>query len=276
MSLADTVVHAQLEVEGCTAELWLNGIPVSRIVSSPTRIPIENIAVHQLIVPGTNMLEVLIEPGESPSVARTDRREVRFEKKLGATARLIRFREGVPGQVSEGELLSETSYRWEDDSVPARIFPESSAMQVEMGAAYGRWAWQDAPDLVMGDALRQEANHVLAEIEAAIVGMHTQRFWDLTELQVRDVMRAYPAVTEEYLRSDLETMFGAYRNAPRPVLPRAVENQDYRLVAGGKMLQCIDRDYSSTFKLRDLNDASSFVSYSIFLARIDGELRVVR
>src|SRR5512140_17900 len=108
----DSIIHAQLEVERCAAELWLNDIPVTRIVASPTRIPIENVAIMQFIVPGTNLLEIVVEPGPVPSVARTEKRELSF-KKMSAVGRLIRFEEGVPGLVEEGDLLTEVSFRWE-------------------------------------------------------------------------------------------------------------------------------------------------------------------
>jgi len=274
MASEDTIIHAQLEVGDCTAELSVNGIPATRIAWSPTRIPIENVAAAQLLIPGTNMLELLVEPGATPSVARTDKRELPF-KKMWAVARLVRFHDGASGLPEEGEILAEVKFRWEDASLDRQTFPQSTAIQVEMGAAFGRWAWQDAPELVQGDALREEANAVLDEVEAAIRAFHADRFWSLTELQIADVLRAYPAVTEGFLRSDLATMFDHYRKMKDPVMARDRDAQDFRLVAGDKLLHCIDKDWSTTFKLRDPDDASA-VPYTIMLGRIGGKLRIVR
>jgi hypothetical protein len=282
MSDADTIivrpevdiVHAQLEVFDTTAELWLNGIPVSRIENNPSRVPIENVAVAQLLIPGTNMLELLVEPGSHPSIGRSEKRELPF-KKMSAFARLLRFRAGASGMKEEGELLGEVFFRWEDASLDKQVFPQSSAVQIEMGAAYGRWGWQDAPELVVDDALIAEARAVLDEVESAIRSFHADRFWALTELQIKDVLRAYPAVTEAYLRSDLEAMFNHYRDKPDPVMKRNPDDHDFRLVAGGRLLQCVDKDYSTSFKLRDPEDGTG-VPYRIMLARVDGKLRIVR
>lgn len=274
MSDADSIVHAQLEVFDTTAELWINGIPVSRIENDPSRVPIENVAVAQLLIPGTNTLELLIEPGAHPSIGRSDKRELPF-KKMSAYARLLRFRDGASGLKDEGELLGEALFRWGDASLESQVFPQSTAVQVDMGAAYGRWAWQDAPPLVLDDALVAEARAVLDEVETAIRSFNKERFWSLTELQIKDVLRAYPAVTEAYLRADLEAMFNHYRDKPDPVMKRDPEDHDFRLVAGDRMLQCIDKDWSTSFKLRDPEDGSA-VPYRIMLARIDGKLRIVR
>ncbi len=273
MITEDSIIHAQLEVSECTAELVLNGVPVTRIVASPTRIPIENVAVMQLLVPGTNMLEIVVEPGATPSVARTDKREIPF-KKMSAIGRLIKFQDGVPALVEHGDLLAEVAFRWQDASVDRQTFPQASAMQVELGAAFGQWGWQTAPDLVPGQALFDEARAAMDEVETAVRAFHEERFWELTELQIRDVLRAYPAVTEPYLRGDLSTMMAHLKKGKEPVVKRDPANHDFRVVGGGKLLQCVDKDWTTSFKLNDPGGGT--IPYTIFLARIDGRLRIVR
>ena len=269
---SSTILLAQLEVEDCTAELFLNGAPVIRI--APPKMHIQNASAELYVVPGTNRLDVLVEPGSRPSTARSEVRELAF-RPMRATGRLIRFEEGVPGLVEHGELLGEASFAWEEGRPERRVFPAEVGTQIEIPTANGRWSFQDAPPLVLDDALRAEARALLAEVEQAIRRGDTDRFWSLTELQTRDVRRAYPAVTEPYLRGDLATLFAHYRKAPDPVMPRDPADHDFRLVAGDRMLQLVDRDYSTSFKLRDPGDGSA-VSYRIMLARIDGKLRIVR
>lgn len=274
MIAPDSIIHAQLEVAGCTAELWLNGIPVMRLDQSPGRVPIENFAVHQLLVPGTNMLEIVVEPGSTPSVSRTERHELLF-KKMSAVGRLIRFEEGASGLVEEGHLLTEVNFRWDDPTLNDRMmFPKSSGMQVEMGSAFGQWGWQKAPDLVLDEATIAEARAVLDEVEAALRAFDEKRFWELTELQIKDVLRAYPALTESAMRSELATMIANIKKGKDPVFARDPANHDFRIVGQGKLLQCIDKDWTTSFKVRDPDGDA--LSYRIMLARIDGRLRIVR
>lgn len=274
MLAPDSVIHAQLEVSGCTAEFWLNGVPVTRIDRTPGRVPIENVAVMQLLVPGTNMLEIVVEPGSTPSVARTEKRELPFEK-MSAVGRLIRFEEGASGLVEEGHLITEVVFRWDDPSVNERMmFPKGSGMQFEMGAAFGQWDWQKAPDLVLDDALVAEARAVLDEVEAALRAYDEKRFWELTELQIKDVLRAYPALSEAAMRSELTTLMDHVKQSKDPVFPRDPADHDFRIVGQGKLLQCIDKDWTTSFEVRD--PAGDALPYRIMLARIDGKLRIVR
>ena len=274
MITADSIIHAQLEVSDCTAELWLNDIPLMRIDTSPGRIPIENIAVMQYLVPGTNLLEIVVEPGSTPSVARTERHELPL-KKMSAIGRLIRFQEGASGLVAEGDLLAEVRFQWDNTSLDKRrFFPQGSGMQVEMGAAFGLWNWQKAPALVPGEALFAEARGVLDEVEGALRAFDESRLWELTELQLRDVLRAHPVLTEPGLRSELAAKLAQIKTDTSPVVARDPARHDFRIVGGGKLLECMDKDWTTSFKVR--SPRGNALPYRMMLARIDNRLRIVR
>jgi hypothetical protein len=269
--MTSTILLAQLKVEGCTAELHLNGVPLIRI--PPGRVPIENVAAEGYVIPGTNRLDVLVEPG-APGAARTGSAEHDF-RPIQAIGRLIRFPDGVPGTVEHGELIGETSFAWPEPRPQRRAFPVEVGTQLELGPAHGRWAWQDAPPLVLDDALVAEASAVLDDVERALRMFDADALWRLAELQLEDVQRAYPAVSEAHLRGELTTLLDHAKKASDPVIRRDPAEHDFRLVAGGRMLQLVDRDYSTSVKLRDPGDGSA-ISYAIALARIDGRLRIVR
>jgi hypothetical protein len=269
---ADRVILAQLEVARCTAELFLNGVPLLRI--APGDIPIENVAAEGFIVPGTNFLELLVEPGSSPSSSRTEYRELSF-RPMRAVGRLLRFPDGVPGLAPHGELLGETIFAWDSPRPSRRAFPAEVGAQIELHGAHGRWAWQDAEPLELDEALVAEACALLDDVERAIRRGDKDRLWQLLEHQTLDAQRAYPALSEAGLRAELGTMLNHARKAADPVLTRDRAAHDFRLVAGGLMLELVDHDYSTTFKLRDPGDGSA-TPYRILAARIDGKLRIVR
>jgi hypothetical protein len=270
----DTVTMTQLETKGCVAELYLNGVPVSRIGPEPGRIPIENVAVEQLIVPGPNTLELLVEPGESPGQARSGRRELEF-RPMKAAARLMRYRDGGDTEPGHGEVLLEVEYRWSDASLERIEFPTSSSGVVDLGQAHGRWAFLDAAPLSLDEPLIHEASQLLDELEAALRTKNLGRLWSLSEPQLRDVLVAYPALSEAFLRADLEQMVAHYGKLSDPVLPRDPGAHDFRLVANGRLLQLVDADWSSSFKLRD-PESGEAVGYPLFVGRVGSELRVVR
>lgn len=269
---ATHVVHAQIEARGCTAELYLNDIPVSRI--HPGRTAFESVAVEQLLVPGKNRIEVLVEPGSRPSRARLEARDlpaVDFE----AIGRLVRLPDGEFTDPENGEVLAEARAVRPPDTTGVLGFPRSAIAEVDLGAAHGRWAFLDAPLLVLDDALVAEAGRVLDEIARAYRDLSAPRLWALSELHIRDSLRAYPAVSEASLRADLEEILAHYGRVADRVVPRDESRHDFRLVGGGRLVECVDDDWAPSLRLRDPDDGSA-VPHPVLLARIDGRLRVVR
>lgn len=268
----DRVLHAQIQVERCTAELYLNGIPLVRI--HPKRTAFESRAVEELIVPGKNRLELLVEPGSHPSVARTESRRLELGD-AWAVARLVSFPDGVFTEPENGTLLGEVRFDRPPGLEGPRTVPQSLVAEVDLGAANGKWAWQDAPVLEPGEALTLEARAVLAELAAAYRTGSVTAIWALFEGPTKDMARAYPAFTEAMARSELETMTAHYMRIPDRVLPLEPEQHDFRVVGGGRLLECVDLDWQGSLRLRDPDDGST-MPVSQLLARIGGRLRVVR
>lgn len=267
-----TVVLAQLEVDNCTAELYLNGVPVVRI--APHQVPISNAAVEDMIIPGDNTLEVLVEPGQHPSVARSDVRRIAF-RPMKATARLLRIPDDEPGLAEHGEVLAETTYSWSSSPPDERDFPASMVTSVDLGAAHGRWSWQDAPVLSQSTELFDEACAQLDAVETAIRRADTNMLVQLIEPKFEDTLRAYPAYTDALLRAEIDTLMQFAALGDDPVPARDPAQHDFRLVAGGRMLQLLDRDWSTSLSVRH-HERNTPQPYRISLARLGQHLRIVR
>jgi hypothetical protein len=277
---ATHVICATLEVQRCRAELYVNGFPLARL--GPDGIVGTGMPVQQFLVPGTNEIELLIEPGSHPSVARTAAREL-DRRSATATARLLRFPDGAMMEVENGELLCEVSWEGKPDGgegQPALLaapnrYPKSIARQVDLGALAGRWSWQDAPELQPDAALIDEARAVLDALKRAIESGSAPAYSALVEEATREGARAYP-VREARRTSELHAAFVAHYAAGKPpVLPLDRTHHDFRLVAGDRVLECVDDDFTPSLKLRD-PETGAALPFSMLLARIDGRLQVVR
>jgi hypothetical protein len=266
---ATEVIHAQLEIKACTAELYVNRIAVARL--RPDTALVTSISVPQLLVPFDNEIELLVEPGTSPSRARTEYHEETLSG-ASAVARLVRFSGEVVTNVENGELLAEVQWKSQDGVRDA--FPKAIARQASLGALAGRWSWQDAPPLVLDDALVDEARAVLSELGQALRRGSAAAFRELVAVPCSEALRAYPALTEEYVNATVEQDVEHYHRSPDPVLPLVRERHDFRLAAADRMLECIDKDWLPSLRLRDPSGA--IVPYPVFLARLEGRLRVVR
>jgi hypothetical protein len=270
--MRDTITHAQLLAEGCTAELYLNGIPTSRI--HPDRLPNESVDVESLIIPGRNRLELLVEPGSHPSVARTEARHLDLGPEVVAVGRLMRYRDGEITD-DRGDKLVEVRFERDPDQRGGRTVPISYSAEVDLGPANGRWAWQDAPVLTLDEALVAEACTVLDQVREAWASRSPSALWALSGRHVADGVRAYPHLGEDGLRGLLAEMLAQYENTPEFVFPRVPEEHDFRLVAGGRLLECVDRDWYPSVRFKSPATGNA-VPFAVFLARLDGQLVVAR
>lgn len=272
MSEPDSVIMTQLEIKGCAAVLYLNAVPITRL--TPETVAGENCAVQQWLVPGENKLELLVEPGPTPSLARSPSFELE-RREMTAVARLLKFKEGDDGTAQSGTMLAEVRFEWDAEKPNTLTFPQSVFTSTQLGSSFGPWAWQSYPDLVLDQSLIDEAQAILLELDAAVRGNHADRIWQLTELQMLDTARAYPALTEAYLRADITDMLQVFGVDGDPTLPRDPANQDFRLVAGAKLLELCDKDFRPSFRLRDRR-RGQIVPFPTFLARVGKDLRIVR
>ena len=162
-----SVIVAQLWAEGCRAELYVNDIPVVRVTPDPERQLHATAAVPQLLIPGDNVVEILVEPGSTPSVARYETRDLE-RRSMNVWGRLARFAQGDFMTPEAGDTLARAAFTWSDDDPRRMTFPisrtasasrwnhESAALRIAAhrwryrvcastghgyGAALGRWLW---------------------------------------------------------------------------------------------------------------------------------------
>ena len=264
------VIYAELEVNACTAELYVNGFPLSRLAPETTHF--EAIAAQEFLIPGDNTIELLVEPGTRPSLARTERRDLATPG-ASATARLVRYPDGVFTEAANGEVLAEINWLGRPE---VAAFPQSMSRLATLGSQHGRWAWQDAPVLVLDEQLILEARAVLDDVARTLRQGDVDAAWRATEIRAREGLRAYPSMSEAEARVELGKVLAYYRTVPEPVRPFTPDRHDFRLVAGDRALQCIDVDWSASLKLENPSDPGELVPYALFLARIGDRLQVVR
>jgi len=264
------VIYAELEVNACTAELYVNGFPLSRLAPETTHF--EATAAQEFLIPGDNTIEILVEPGTQPSRARTEQRDLATPG-ASVIARLVRYPDGVFTEAANGEILAEITWLGRPE---VAAFPQSLSRPASLGPQHGRWAWQDAPVLALDEALVLEARAVLDEVARTLRSGDVDAAWRATEIRVRDGLRAYPSLGEAEGRAELEKVLAYYRSSPDPVRPFTPERHDFRLVARDRALQCIDSDWSASLKLENPSDPGTVVPYPLFLARIGDRLQVVR
>lgn len=264
----DRIVMAELERRGVCAELHINRMPVLRLTDNEG--PFGASGAHEFLIAGSNLLELVVEPGPSPS-----RWKEPYLKEPPADsfarARLMVYPPGVDLGLENGVLLGELN--WVPEDKGSLNFPKVFEKIVMPGAVLSPWTWQDAAVLTLSDALIGEAHAVLEELVAAFRVGDADAIAKLTSQKIRDALRAYPAQSEAGLMEMLRDYVAHHKKGPiRPLNPADYE---FRLIADGRILECLNRDFSPSIELYD-PELQMKVPYSVWLAKIGGKLVVVR
>jgi hypothetical protein len=265
----ETIVYAEIKVSGCYAVLVLNGIPL--LSTGRFGATFSSMPVRQFLVQKPNRLELLVEPVTRPSLARHEQRKLTLDEGY-AIARLVRYEDGVPALVENGELL--LAHHWAADG-REDTYPKVFTGEVSLPDGKHHWAWEDAPALTMNDELRAEAVAVVEEVMGAVARGDLDGFIALTDAKLRDVKVAYPLRTDASIRDELREFLAFWNKSGAPLYPLDDEAHDFRLVAGGRMLEAVDDDGMASMRFCDPSDQAA-LPYPLYLARLDGRLRVVR
>jgi hypothetical protein len=164
---------------------------------------------------------------------------------------------------------------WTAGDTGSEVFPIERRGHVNLAAAFGRWAWQDAPALTLDDALVAEARAVLDAYGRALCRGSAAAFEQVIAATFADQVRAFPDWPAAEQRELLARLCDHYRAAPDPGFSVDPARNDFRLIASGRVLQCVDDDFQGSLRLCDPDDGSE-VRMPLCLARIDGVLRPIR
>lgn len=264
------MIHAELMVKNCTAELYLNDIPLKRL--NPSEQQFISIPAHQFLVPGTNILELVVNPGLTPSLARIGNVELPVTG-IVAEARVMRYVEGMYTGDPAAEKLAEVV--WRPGITERERFPKIVRVQFDCGAAFGRWAWQDAQEIDLKRDMPAIAELVRMVHEAFRTGVAAPVL-ERGALRLSEGAHAYPVRSIESLRTRQAAYFE--RNVKQEgwaVEPLDPPQADYRLCAGGRMVEIIDKNWQPTIRSKPVKSGDVF-PFPMFLSKINRKFVIIR
>lgn len=267
-------IHAELELTGCSGELCVNGIPVPGLHERRPTFEV-SVPVQHSLVTGKNTLELWVDVEGKPNEYRTKRRQ-KADGGAVAIGRLVAYPIGVIGAPENGRVLASIEYRGDKDD--GEEAPRVLTLSVDVEGSFGPWAWQSAPELVLDEGTLKEAAQVVSELHEALFSGDPQRVLSLIDRKWREMDRAYPGQDDAQDRRNHAAWIVELASDPRRRAPLSPGRHAFRLVAGGRMIECIDDDYAPSIRLRQEVEPDHWAEamYPVSLARIDGRLVVVR
>ncbi len=262
------MIHAELKIDDCSAELWLNGIPLQRL--EPDRSHNISIPAHLYLLDGQNKLEMVVNPGPIPSHARQGVSPASF--KGWATARLAAYEVGEFTGDENAEVLLETS--WDSSSAKSGTFPRIVEVSGNLGKMFGRWNWENATPLRLDVATVESVTAVLEEVRASLKTGDPEVLLRLAQSKFTNAAHAFPARPFNTLVDQFRRVVARDSTVKGWAFPKLDRDQfDFRLVADGRMLECINRDWRPTLRTVALSDGYPKY-YQMLLCNIKGRWQV--
>jgi hypothetical protein len=236
------LLYADLSSENCSAELWLNDIPIAQVTEAASYL---SVAAAMYVVDGVNNMEVIVNPGPEPARAR-DRNPQTPAENATVAARLTGL---DPGQFTDdpnAPVLMRVD--WTRDPA-VTVGPFTANGSANLGSMFGAWAWQSAPPLQLDAATIASVTEVLERVRTSLQQGDPAVLGRLARPKFEAAAFAFPA------RSLAETLrqFSAVvaRNAATPgwtMAPLDPAQFSFRLAAGGRLIECINKDWRATLR----------------------------
>ncbi|WP_026375735.1 hypothetical protein [Aestuariibacter salexigens] len=270
----DFMLHLDLYIKDCSAEFYFNDIPV-RLMGEGENFHSMN--AHHLLLDGTNQMEVVINPGPTPSTVREldeQQNTDGLKNKPSVCIRLMSYPVGAfAGDTKNGRILMQLNWEYDAEQHKDIRFPYSVSDTRDLGPMLGPWIWQQCQpiDLLTDMAAIEKTAELIYN---AFVSGDAQTVVRYCDPSLKDIGKALPAYGEQEFRSDMLTDISSNRLLASKAEPFNKDSTDFRLCANGRMVQLINSDWSHTIRSPE-DDEGERYELPAFLGKIQNQWYVV-
>ncbi len=265
----------ECEVDGCTAEFYLNDIPVIRRGNEIGRF--YKGQSNELVRDGINEIAVIVHPGKTPAEAIAGdggkRRQIASDKASVSAALAVYPFGAVAGGPDRTELFG-LAWKGRSDGIP-EIFPKVLGIQHDLGPLFGPWAWESLPPLTLDEGERTEIRKFLEPLHLSLAAGDPELFIEESRMRLDDTARAYglpPGQKEDLIRQVTR------RDAAQPwwgMQPLAPDTFNLRLCGGNRLVQLIGNDWMPVLK-ENPDEEDGVGTYSMMIGKVDGKWHIIR
>lgn len=266
--MSQTMIHLQLQVRNCIAEVWLNGIPLKRLDSH--RQTFVTLVAHSFLIQELNRIELVVFPGPTPTQARQGR-QVRTTADAFARVRLVRFQVGMFADADGGETLGEIRWQGTDTNDD---FPKILERRLRIDSDFGDWSWLHAERLTGSDDLRQ-AVEVVHFVQRAFRDGRAHPILRLARVFLSEETRSLPVYQEGELAKGLAESIAGNAGRENWVEDLRNESFDLRLCADDRLVECVDSDWRPLVRTKPQPSGDEY-PFPMFLGRIRNEWLILR
>ncbi len=271
----DRLMCLHVQTSGEPVEVHVNGLPV---LALPAGAGSQSVTVHEYLQNGSNRISLVVAPPPiaqavaAPSVPPQPRIASRPAQ---ARARLVLLRQGKSLADEAVRVLAEVNWAVEEGA--SFEVPSTQHQDLELPVGFPRWRWLDAPVLNPGP---QDRHTVLAAVQRIAFDLargNPDSLLAACRLKLEEVDQAYQRTAGHgaaAVRAQVQQLWQA--GAFATLQPPTAETLLLRIVAGGRLLECLNPLGAPV--LSSLNDdmAPGNVALPLRLTLIEGKVYVLR
>lgn len=254
--------------QGCTAEAWLNGLPMARVTPLAPR---SVVPAHEAAVAGPNRLELVVGPDSGATSAAALLQTAPHAMAVQVHLMLPR----MGGAIDESQARTLAGLEWTCAANEPLALPARQVQAADLPIRFPRWRWLDAPVVQPTAALTQQAHAFVAGLARDLARGQTDSFMTATRLRTEELALAYqrsPDSEAARLREWLEQMYASSRLVWQPLAPGEMQ---LRPLAGGRLLECLGGDGRAALTTMP-DKAGDILALPLKLSVVEGRFYVLR
>lgn len=260
-------------VEGCTAEFYINDIPV--VLRGEAFGKYYGGQCNQYLVDGENEIEIVVNPGPMPGEAlageggRRSRIVPDKEAKAGAILSVYPYGAVVRGPERENLM----SVHWTAKEDTAEFFPKVASSLKDLGPLFGPWDWETSKPFSLDDAEAEEIGAALETLHKSLAEGDPEPYIRMIQKGFANVEHAYslkPGDKETHVRIGTRSDSRQHWWGLEPLDPG---QYDFRLCGRNRLVQIVDRNWEPPLKEKP-DDEGGVSTYPMLMGRKDKNLEI--
>lgn len=270
MTQRSWMIHGVAQVRGCDAEVYVNDIPVARLLQHESAAI--SLPVHPQLVSGDNQVQLLINPGSTPAEARRAGAGKQLAADATAQLRLIAVNLGQAPADDDRGLIARVNFNAQQGRPPTAPVTVSATARLPVDLGPRQWQRGQRIEAItpeVQDSALAFVNHVRDTLQAGQV----RTLLPLWQAKISEAAQAYGLEPEQRLWKFIAD-WEAFTRAPGFMLaPVTAAGASLRLVADGRVVDCVGKDWQPLIRIADLSAGGPLLGLGI--ARIEGQWTVV-
>ena len=261
-----------LKCDRTSAEAYINGIPVARVADGPGKTLRMFRPVNEFIVAGTNILTLVVAPGDLPSLALIPYGVQTDVTPASVTLTLSRLPEGAFYDDPAAERLLAISWQ---SPVVAFSTPVVLNQSVELQGNGQNWAWRRGGVLPDRSVWKSGVFELLRYLRERMQRRDLEPYIQLADPRYLDIAAAYQIPAEDRLQQFREQFARISTEDNWEMEQIDMDRMDPRICADGRLIECVDTDWLPSLRTTPLENGVIRLRFPTFLAVIDGQWRIV-